>query len=262
MSALTDQKAETVVKSKNEAVARARPGRHDDLCPMVDVWRDGRFLAGIVCPEVDRDLALNAAQVAVPGFSADRVVLALDSHMSSSATNPSTGEAWGPGEMQGLCDNEDACDLGLITDAMVIHEVGRDGSWELRILPYHVHKTSRTIAWLPEVEQLSSETAGHELSGLVVEVVQDAFKMPTIYETVLAQLDEEAPGVDPPGDGKARLHCDLAVMKLLMAQDCAVAFHPDNHEDQAIIEESLREWTVTTETMSLLARLEGEANNN
>ncbi len=250
MSELADTKAERVKRQKNEVVAEARRGSNTDLQPTIDVWRDGRFLAGIVCRDVDRDQALQAVTIAVPGFGADAVILSLDAHMTSSPTNPKTGEPWGPNEMQGLCNDEGACDSGLITDCMMIQEVGRDGTWAMLTLPYHTHASARTIAWYPEVQRMESTVEGQEIEGYVADVVRHAFETPDIFQ-IAAQ--EKIPGSDAP---EARLYFDIAIVKALLEAGFLVAYNPANEKEAAIVARQLEVHKVT----NLLARLEAENN--
>lgn len=253
MSELADNKAKAVKDQKNRLVATTKAGEIDDLRPTVDVWRDGRMLAGIVCPDVDRDQALHAAHLAVPGFNADAVVLGLDAHMTNQPTNPSTGRPWGPREMQGLCDNENACDTGVITDCMMVNEVGRDFSWAMVIQPYHVHKTARTIAWFPDITEMSSDTDGTAVEGLVVDALRAAFDKPDLLSIAIGEYPEELPP-------NVRLHTDLAVIKMLLAQNYMVAYSPANEEEAAIVNESLTQFTATKGVMDLVTELEQRKN--
>lgn len=248
---LAEAKVEQIRAMKNGALADTSRVSHD-LTPMLDVWRDGRLVAAIICRQVDRDEALNAAGIAVPGLGADAVVMVFDAHMTSAAVNPATGERWGPNEMQKLCDDGDACDTGLITDCMVIQEVHRDGSGRLITLPYHVHKTARTIAWFPGDDPVASTS----VEGLIADTLRDAFRQPDLF--TFAQ--KEYPG-DLPHD--ARLHTDIAVTNALAEAGYLVKLIPANGREREIINEARERWAKAAQTakmMETIARLEGRNN--
>lgn len=54
--------------------------------------------------------------------------------------------------MQQFCGQEHGCDLGVITDCLQVVRATRLGNLQHGMLPYHVHKTARTVAWIGEPE--------------------------------------------------------------------------------------------------------------
>jgi hypothetical protein len=150
--------AEWARSSKDDLVARTKAGDNDDLCPMIEFRRDGEVIGMVICPDVDRDQALQACHMAVPGWSADYLVMLLDAHMADRAFQEKFGRMPDPGELQRLCDVEGACDLGLTTDCIVVLEAWRSGRQRMTQLPYHAHHTREITASLDLLpERLSSK---------------------------------------------------------------------------------------------------------
>lgn len=194
---------------KDELVGRVGNDDNSDLLPSVTVLRGGEMVAAILAPQVDRDLALDAAWLAIPGYSADEVILTVDCHFSTSVDNPRTGKPWGPHEMQNFCE-EGGCDAGLITDTLWVQRQHRDGrSWYANV-PYHVHSKPPGVVWVDPVEYQGAEA---QLSGRIPEVLHMAFeKKKTLIDLIAAQPETAA--FDMPAD-KARIHTDCAVSQIL-----------------------------------------------
>lgn len=275
---------------KNELVARAGPDENDDLVPSVDVFRNERFLAGILAPQIDRDLALAAANIAIPGFNAEAVIVTLDAHLTQNVTHNDKGESvWTAGprkghvvrqhEMQTMCDEEGACEIGLITDCLIVMRVDREGVVEQGMLPYHVHKTARTVAWQEhapdgKAEHLYWSTAKEDqgAAGVVPETILGAFKEEPLLDVKRAvQVPPEKvaevreglknAGFDPehladmiPDDGKvempafgdfgldreeAQIHADCAVVRILAQQQFAVGYFPQSEKAAEIFTTSM-----------------------
>lgn len=203
---------------KEGAVADMDDRGTDDLDGLVEVWRDGEPIVFIVTP-IDRDKALDAAHFAVRGFRADRIIVSLDSHYTTQANNPSTGKPWGPGEMQKACDEDGACSLGIITDALVINTVTKD-SLTMYTLPYHVDKDAKQVHWQRNED---TDSEGATLEGLVPDVLRAAFQgRPLIDEFI------EDTGIDPigmePDPKKRQIAEDAAIIFRLAAEGYGVMF--------------------------------------
>lgn len=165
---------------KEHLVAATTCQPDEDLNPHVTVIRGGAVIAVIVAPELDARLGLAAAGAAAVGYAADELVFSADAHLSNSGTNPRTGLPWAPGEMQRLCDNEGACEIGLLTDAMVSTWATRTGQLAIWTDPYHVDKTARTVAWSPPSgEQLQIEQPPLALTGRIPDTLRAVLRAPT-----------------------------------------------------------------------------------
>jgi hypothetical protein len=161
---------------KGEMVAAAPPGFSDDLCPTVLFERDGLHLAVAVAPHVERDEGLNIVSLGTPGFGATEIGFTVDAHYTRSPFNPLTGEAWGEGEMQELCDHHSGCEIGVTTDCLMVMVFGRDGKTSWANLPYHIDKKSGTVHWLP-TEEYPDDI---EVRGLVPDTIRAALAIPPV----------------------------------------------------------------------------------
>lgn len=213
----------------------------DDLTPMVEVFRGEDLVAMIVAPQVDRDQGLDAARMAAVGFSADKISMVLDAHVSSSPINPKTGEEWGPGEMQRACHEDGACQVGLITDTLIIIDHYRSGRHREEMLPYHVHADDKTVHWvgadsadLPRV--IDTDNEGEGVDGIIPNAIFDAFKEPVLFDVMKQQLGLEAFHLT---EEQARVHCDCAMAKILGQQGFQVALVPTSEEAVTIIQSSM-----------------------
>ncbi|HEU0130797.1 MAG TPA: hypothetical protein VFQ85_07380 [Mycobacteriales bacterium] len=168
---------------KEQLVAATRCQPDEDLNPHLTVIRGGTVLAVVAAPALDVTLGLSAIGAAAVGYAADELVLSADAHLSHSGTNPRTGRPWAPGEMQRLCDTEGACDLGLLTNAMVSTWANRAGQLAMWTDPYHIDKTARTVTWTPSrAEQLAIEQPPFTLAGRIPDRLRDAMGAPTAVQ--------------------------------------------------------------------------------
>lgn len=224
---------------KEEAVRDMEIRGTDDIQPLIEVWRDGGPIMFIMCRNVDRDEGLDAAYFAIRGLAADRIVLMLDAHVTSTMTNPKTGKDWGPGEMQAACDEDGACDLGLITDCLVINDVTRDGDFTLHTLPYHVNKDAKEVHWQAgEHDRHMKEDEEATLQGIVPETLRAAFAEKTFFEEYIEQT-----GLDPEDEGltnlEARAMQDAVSTFRLLTQGYAIVFTSNNREWVELVKDDI-----------------------
>lgn len=255
------------ITRKERVVADAPEDHPGDIVPSVQILRDGEHLVDILAREVDRDQMLHAATIAIPGLSASEAIITVDAHYSNKP-GPRPGTTWEPHQMQKMCDEEDACSLGLITDCLWIMRFTRDGGREMANLPYHVHKTSRTVAWIEDKRWYEdvSKADGLQMAGFVYETIEDLFDRETLEEAMKSAPTEEvlndAPPelhdlrerVEPgqpltPGDfgldaEEARAHMDMVIYKLLLLNGYAVFVNPPSLKYTEIMERSLGEFSM------------------
>lgn len=165
---------------KEELVAEpqlAFGGAGDDLPPVVEARRNGRQVAMAMAPVVNRDQGLVAAKVLADAFAADELWFVTDAHMSRDELNPLSGKPWAPGEMQRACDGEGACELGLITDCMMINRVDRALRHSLCLLPYHVHHGEGTMRWVDDIEHRTTDDEGFQVDGVVPGELESAMRI-------------------------------------------------------------------------------------
>lgn len=217
----------------------------DDLVPMMEVHRGDDLVALITALWQDKELILGVAGLAAGGYGATRLSMVFDAHMSSSGINPATNEQWKNGEMQAACE-EGACDLGLITDCLVIQDVWRDGLQELRSLPYHVHKDTKQVTWaaLPDgIPEIASNRGEDVLQGYLVDVLGLAFSQPDLSSGLLQTgVAATAFGLDA---ASARTHIDCAVTKILMESEVSVLLNGLTEEGLEIIRMSMDSWPLS-----------------
>jgi hypothetical protein len=172
-------------------LAAQRPAGDTDLAPILWFERDGTVVTVVHCPDVNRDQALIAAQLGVGGYCADSVIVVMDSHVSPEETKPGGG-AWGPGEMQRACDEENACELGTLSDCLIVVDATRSGAVTTSLCRYREDKASRSIEW-DDATTFPQAGAGSDdgliLEGLVPDALREAFDVPPLAE-VLRQSAE------------------------------------------------------------------------
>lgn len=261
---------ESMQRRKADLVRDAKPGQNDDITPWIDLYRDGKHVASVLCSRVDRDQALEAIHALVPSMEIDRVSLCVDAHMATQMTNPETGKDWGPNEMQGLCDRLGYCETGLITDCIYIVDHTRDGRQLWGQALYHAHHSADDkpgeVVWvenrrpsdddsddkvMPKFMGARGESSAWRLGGYVTDVIESAFKVPTFDQRVaelgredestrkvLESLDELRQGLTPEEE---RAHRDCGIAKGFMLAkrgEYAVMLTADNEVRAEIIKRS------------------------
>lgn len=129
-------------RRKEERVAQLADDA--DLRPTVFCERSGLLVAVVEAPAVDKEAALFAARVGAQGYGADGLTIILDAHIK--LINPGE-ELPRPGELQRQCDEEGACDLGLISDTLIVQRLSIDGAAQIAILPYKYHGSRTVFHW-------------------------------------------------------------------------------------------------------------------
>lgn len=235
MSTMTDEELQRFRLMKEDAAQRAAERGHDDMNGIVEVWRDDEPLLTIFTPNVDRDEALNAVWFVVPAMNADRVVVAMDAHLTRQMENPATGEPWKQGEMQKACHEDGACATGVITDCLIINDARRDGTYRMQTLAYHVDEQAKAdgdrpvaVHWQPvgDESHMLDGDADARLEGLVPDTIRGAFQR-TLDSDTDAELAAMEAGIDPVD---ARAAKDAAAIARLVLEGYGVAFSSSDKE--------------------------------
>jgi hypothetical protein len=223
---------------KEEKVEGTTVGQNDDIAPLLEFRRDGQVVALVFCNNVSRDEALQAASVGVPGWSVDHLVMALDAHYSDERFFKRYGRTPDPHELQELCDKEGACELGLITDALMVVEGWRSGRLRISNVPYHVHKSARTVHWIEDdrCASLDTEESKGHVEGIVPDAVRDFFSSSTLDQN--PELDPREFGLEP-GSPEVRIHQDLAVMTVLVGAGFGVALNTPTPLHEEMLQRTL-----------------------
>ena len=148
---------------------------HYDICPVVDFIVGEDIVLTAVPHQISRDNALAIIDIGVGPINPDLINLSVDAHVTQSLTNPNTGKAWGPNEMQNLCDSEGACSTGLLTDT--IHTTGmfKDGTTYGMQRRYADHSKAGPVPWAAEVDYYTPQSKG-QLGGYVTDRMAAAFQ--------------------------------------------------------------------------------------
>lgn len=239
MNTMTDEELQRFRLMKEDAAERAAERGHDDMNGIVEVWRDDEPLLTIFTPNVDRDEALNAVWFAVPALNADRVVVAMDAHLTRQMENPTTGEPWKHGEMQKACHEDMMCRTGVITDCLIINDARRDGTYQMQTLAYHVDEQAKAdggrpvaVHWQPvgdESHVLSDDDPDARLEGIVPDAIRGAFERTLDVGDELSALEEEFTEVE------ARAAKDAACIARLVMEGYGVAFSSSDEEHAATV---------------------------
>lgn len=229
---------ESTIAMKEGAVKDSKRST-DDIVPTIFAWRDDKMVALIMPDQIDRDKGLHAVLLAAAGLSADVVTLTNDAHVTQSMTNPRTGERWGPGEMQQACDEDGACDVGLITDTLWTAAIGRDGAIVGHNAPYHVHKGKHTMTWVKNDQAMDERNTANRLTGIVPDAMREAMTAPQLADDIHADLDATFVGTVFGDAAKARVHLDCIIAKMLIEDGYTCVLMAENEEAARIIDRSM-----------------------
>lgn len=179
-----------------------------DISPHVAFFRDGEQIASFLALEVNKQHAIAAVTIGASMLDADEVVVSMDTHVSSNPINPKTGESWKPGEMQNLCNDEGACDTGLITDAIATIRVGKDVPTVMLNRKYHVNHTTREVHWVDPwdcaIEHDEAKMTGYVLESFRAAWTQGMPRFPM------------PPKPDGMSDAEARVHKNIAGLRFMV----------------------------------------------
>jgi hypothetical protein len=232
-----------------ESMVRKEPKY--DIPPMIEAWR-GDHLLSLMVQDVDRDEGLKAFGL-VCAMQPSVVTFTTDTHQTQSPTNPKTGERWKEHEMQNLCDNEGACDTGVLIDALMSVAMTPDGHAAMWTSPYHIHEADRKVMWAPheglhfEEEPVVWEAgkegvaaiSGGEIQGLVADRMRQAFSRAPEMNATLTLLGNLTGFTDPQ---LRSMHRDAAMLHLIDDQGWAAKYRlPRDRELADIIRRAVKQ---------------------
>lgn len=206
--------AEWAKGQKEVAMASALPANPGDIEPRVAWYRDGQPVAFGFADAVDRDRGLQMALIGIKGFAAEKVEMLFDTHVTDERFAERYGRNPDPGELQRLCDNEGACEIGLTTDAIFGSVMWRGSERMVNVsVPYHVDKRrtevefvtdakarkarrgdpllvreggrwfrlERTVHWMDDrIHWMDTAEEGVSFGGRIVDVLRAAFEEPVV----------------------------------------------------------------------------------
>ena len=220
-------------QQKDWAVEKTERG---DIPPTIIVERGGELQAIIIAPQIDKYMGLHAAALAQVGFDPDALVMVVDAHihqgnMKDGQTPEQAAEEFKkkyPKGMQHACDNENACELGEISDCLVCHRITRDGVLSMVSLPYSYHgKGGPAFKWLDDdpkykdVVQGTEEKDGLVLKGFIPDSLRKIMSEPPIMDKHPA-LMELAKAFKDFSPERVRYHTARAIMAILAGQEFVI----------------------------------------
>ena len=200
-----------------------------DLTPTVFAERNGEIVCAVVAPQVDKELGYKAAAMLRRGMNADVITMIFDAHMSHGKAGESEEEftkKWKPGEMQRMCDEEGACETGLIADTLICHRIGEDKKIKMANIPYSYHGKGSKFRWLNDPQGyheycLDENVEGVSISGNVPRVLRQIMDLSSLLDDPL--VSEAATRMGVSKERKRQLyHTTRALYTVLSTEGYAV----------------------------------------
>ncbi len=241
-------------KQKAWAVEKTDRG---DIPPTVIVERDG-ICAIVIAPQIDKHLGLKAAAMCQAGFDPDALTMVMDAHITQAQKKEGQTieeaeeefrKKFPPGSMQRMCDEEGACETGLITDCLICHRITRDGKISMVTLPYSYHgKGGPPFKWLdqdPKFGKLSeSENPEAEVRGMIPDALRGIMKQPSFLDQI-PKIKEIQDSFGDFSEERCRFHTARAMMSMLSSQDFIIAdFTSGKHPEWTMAKENANEMLV------------------
>lgn len=253
---------------KDSEAQNAPAGWPGDIEPRAAWYRDGQRVAFGIADKVDRDRGLQMACIGIQGFSADAIDFAVDAHMATQPFFEKFGRMPDPHELQNLCDNEGACDIGLTSDCIIVMHKERERTLYVT-LPYHMHYENRPAtkeeaeaadeddkryfaeedgAWTHETKTVhwSDEIIVHDdkegeskarIGGVIIDTLDRAFASPTLETLARDSAPEDVTaGMTP---GQIRIHTDIAVIRVLSMAGFLIGVYGYDPDFQEALQRSM-----------------------
>jgi hypothetical protein len=224
---------------------------HDDydIAPHVTFYRDGDRIGHFMGLRVNKYDAIALVHLGVRFLEADEVVVSLDTHITNVMENPRTGKPWAAGEMQNLCNDEGACDTGLITDAILTMRLGPSVPTVMINRKYHVNHSKREVHWIDPYDCME-EGEKAKIQGYMAESFAEAWSTEALAPEV--PLPEGMP------ETEARAHRAVVGFRM-MAEVVGGAAIPleglDDPEVCAVYEEYLTQEYVERDMKGVIGQL-------
>jgi hypothetical protein len=193
-----------------------------DMPPTVIGIRDGVPKVMTVANQIDKHLGIFALKVLRQAFVVDECLLINDTHMmltkgkSEEEIQRLAAKYVGkPGSMQKACDEEGACALGEIADAICIlhYSLANPKKMSMYSYPYDYHGKEGGVEfhWMPQYDEemvdcdlnsnitvstVNDKKTGSGLGGFVPESIHFAMNLPSIKDTPLGQMFLQETGLD------------------------------------------------------------------
>lgn len=127
------------------------------FAPMIIAFRQGTMICMAVPGEGAGRVIAATARAMASGFHADSIMITSDTYGANRLDNPLTGERWATGEMEDVALNHDGIAKGWVHEALILNVLAREGRQLLRLLPYLRGSDGRTVTWLDDDINASSD---------------------------------------------------------------------------------------------------------
>ena len=159
---------------------------NSDMPPIVFIERDNNVLCSVVCPQVDKILALKAAALLKKSLSPDTITLIVDARMYLGTAGEDVLNKFKPGEMQRMCETENAYERGIISDCLICHRINKDKKIQLVVIPYSYKSKESGIEWKDDTngfhQTVTNETNSEIIGGQITDALRNIIDMPTFKE--------------------------------------------------------------------------------
>lgn len=189
-----------------------------DVPPTIIAERNGKVFAIAVAPEVDKKFAFGASHLFRTGAAADALVLILDAHIRKvdATQGDEFLENYKHGDMQRACDEEGACDAGVISDCLICHRIEKDGNITMKVLPYSYHGKGTEFKWTNN-DKYKEEEMPDRVEGLIPDTLRKIMAETPYIATegnVLAKMSNKIGFTED----RSQYHAARAVFHILMSQ--------------------------------------------
>lgn len=212
-----------------------------DILPTVICERDGQDQVIVVAPDMDKNLALHAANMLKFGMDPDSMIFMFDAHVAQGKRKEGQtqeeaesefAKKYPPGSMQKMCDESGACETGEITDCIIVHRVDRAGKISMATLPYSYHgKGGPPFKWLDDFDFARGDEADGEvqMTGYIPDAIRQIISQPEAPELTALKALQDAKDFT---EERCRFHSARAVMHVLtvkkyMVVDFVTPTHPE-----------------------------------
>jgi hypothetical protein len=197
-----------------------------DMPPYLIIEKDGIQVASIFAPQIDKMLALKAAHMCRVAIGINGIALCCDSHMASMKAGDEKN--WKPGEMQRMCDEEGACEAGLISDCLSIVTLDRKDKLCLASIPYSYHGKGTKFSWAEDKNYIMNEDGENRIEGNIPYALRKIMEETPLAETDNGKLLSNAMKLSP---DQQYYHCIRATFTALSMEkffiiDCLGAQRP------------------------------------
>lgn len=174
---------EVIMRQKMEWM---KSGKFDgDMPPLILPLQQGKLLAYVLSDTLDRDMAIEGAIICRRMLAVDVVLTVTDGHMpigdyADIVHQQVLAGTYRHGQMQRMCDNEDACRQKKLTDCMVVSRVSCDGSSVMQVLAYD-YEGEGGFQWTPQ-HNLMPEASNVRVGGYLANSLLRVMMSPPIAD--------------------------------------------------------------------------------